>query len=564
MGGLVAAKAGLVPLTEPYCQEVAEPVLFDDFMREPDDPSEWTPLGGEWSTVGIGDGQHSVNGFFLRGRSDSVAVNAAGDWFWEDYTVSAAVRPEDAAACGLVALRRKNGEGLAFVVDSAPRAWPTARLVRTVGGRETLLAAQTGRLAQGQWHRLALRVQGAALEGLVDGEVRVRAQHSEVRSGGIGLLVQGGAARFDDVAVQPAREPIGCPRGEGTSTPAIPSTIGAEDHLTWANPAARWLADSARPSLLRHQGDFPGDVTVSLALEPVAKPAFRRLILAPAEASPESAWAAATVQLAPGTATATVEVTAPGLKPVRRQAPMDAGAALRLTRERGVVRALWGAEVLCEAAASAALRRVALEVDGPPVTIRSVRVEAPTARDYVFGAAPTDWHSSCGTWEVAARWACDDRWSWFAGWAERDAAVWNKRPIPGDVTVDYYVGVKMEAPGGDETERCRDLNTVLCGDRRDPRSGYSLILGGDGGVKTRLLRNGVAVAEAANLRVPSGFGVHQEWFHIRAARLGSRVELDLEGRPVFRWEDPDPLPGGHVGVWTHNSGLVISRVTIYS
>ena len=67
----------------------------------------------------------------------------------------------------------------------------------------------------------------------------------------------------------------------------------------------------------------------------------------------------------------------------------------------------------------------------------------------------------------------------------------------------------------------------------------------------------------SDIRVPPGFGVHQEWFHIRAARLGNRVELDLEGRPVFRWEDPNPLPGGHVGVWTHHSGVVVSRVTVY-
>ncbi|MGQ9731545.1 MAG: hypothetical protein ACUVX8_09770 [Candidatus Zipacnadales bacterium] len=111
-----------------------------------------------------------------------------------------------------------------------------------------------------------------------------------------------------------------------------------------------------------------------------------------------------------------------------------------------------------------------------------------------------------GTWEIAARWACNTRWSWFAGWGENDVAAWNKHFFDGDVTVDYYVALKMDAPGGSETERCRDLNTVLCGDRNNVRSGYSFILGGDAGVKTQLLRNGVPVAQSTELRVPPGWG----------------------------------------------------------
>jgi hypothetical protein len=142
-------------------------------------------------------------------------------------------------------------------------------------------------------------------------------------------------------------------------------------------------------------------------------------------------------------------------------------------------------------------------------------------------------------------------------------AIWNKRPIEGDVLVEYYVGIKMKAPGGPETQRCRDLNTVLCGDRSDPRSGYSFILGGDGGLKTQLLRNGEVVAESDEIRVPSGYNVHHRWFRVRAARIGNQVELDFEGRPVLRYQDAAPLAGGHVGLWTRNSGILIPRVTIY-
>ncbi len=562
-GGLVAAKTGLVPLVDPYCQEVAEPVLFDDFMREPDDPTEWTNVGGQWTSVGVGDEKHSINGFFLRGESSETGVTAIGNWFWDDYAVSVAAHPESATACGLAALRQENGDLIAFVADVAPKTWPTLRLVRVTDGRETVLAERTGCLTSGQWYRLALRASNGKLEALVDGEVRVACANPEVRGGGIGLIVKGGATRFDDVVVQPAAEPLRSPRGEGTPAPDVPPYIGAEDHITWANPAAPWLASAARPSLLWHQGDFPGDVSVSLALTPEAEPAFRRLILAPSNTSDDSVWLSVTVRTAPETAAASLEVTRAGEKTVEKEAALGGGQTLRLARAADVVRVLWGDDVIYETPSEGALRRVALEVDGPPVPIQSLQVASPGNSGYAFGAAPTDWWSSSGTWEVAARWACDSRWSFFAGWGEDDAAVWSKRPVEGDVTVDYYVGVKMDAPGGSEVERCRDLNTVLCGNRGNARSGYSFILGGEGGVKTQLLREGVVVAESDSIRVPPGFGVHQEWFHIRAARIGNRVELDLEGRPVFRWEDPDPLPGGYVGLWTHNSGVLISRVDIY-
>ena len=125
------------------------------------------------------------------------------------------------------------------------------------------------------------------------------------------------------------------------------------------------------------------------------------------------------------------------------------------------------------------------------------------------------------------------------------------------------MGVKMEAPGGPETARCRDLNAVLGGNKTDPRSGYSLILGGDGDVKTQLLRKGVVVAERPDIRVPGGWGIHHEWFRIRFARIGKRIEVDFDGRLVFRYDDPQPLPGGFIGLWSRDSGVMIPRVTVY-
>ncbi|HJN18529.1 MAG TPA: hypothetical protein QGH10_23715, partial [Armatimonadota bacterium] len=82
--------------------------------------------------------------------------------------------------------------------------------------------------------------------------------------------------------------------------------------------------------------------------------------------------------------------------------------------------------------------------------------------------------------------------------------------------------------------------------------------------KTQLLRNGEVVAENADARVPSGYNVHHRWFRVRASRIGHRVALEFEGHTVLEYEDPEPLPGGYVGLWTRNSGVLIPRVTIWS
>ncbi len=290
---------------------------------------------------------------------------------------------------------------------------------------------------------------------------------------------------------------------------------------------------------------------------------MRRLLLAPSNTAPEGEWLSVTAYLAPGSRQVRVALRQPGRQPAVRQVNLSLGRTLRLLRQGDAATVLWDQVPVFDVEGVGELRRVGLETDGPPVLVQSLQVRSPLVQDYMFGVAPTDWWASAGAWEVAARWACDPRWSWFAGWGEGEVVIWNKRRFPGDVVVDYYVGVKMNAPGGPETQRCRDLNTVLCGDRSDPHSGYSFILGGDGGVKTQLLRQGTVVAEHPHIRVPAGYSVHHRWFHVHAAKIGSSVELDFEGRPVFRYEDPDPLQGGYVGIWTRNSGILIPHVTIY-
>jgi len=56
---------------------------------------------------------------------------------------------------------------------------------------------------------------------------------------------------------------------------------------------------------------------------------------------------------------------------------------------------------------------------------------------------------------------------------------------------------------------------------------------------------------------------HNMWFHSRTERIGGHLSYAVDGRAPLQYEDPDPLPGGHVGVWSHQSnGILIARARI--
>jgi len=556
--GCLAMKPGAVSVGDPYIQPVAPVRFADDFMRASNSESPWTPVAGEWRQVGVGNEAYSINGFCYIGKSDAQAMATAGDWMWENYSVSVAARPDtEGAVVGVAGLMRDETDYVALL--SGPE-W--TRIVRVLGGEEAVLAEMPGGCLHGSWHRLALRADRHELEGSIDGVSILTCANPTVRSGVTGLIVKGGTARFDDVIVQPSDELLIAPRNEGGSVAEIPPSMGPHDYMTWANPGALWSAHRVGGDLLWHAGDFLGDLDASMMVEVNDLPYERSLIASASIDAP--ADERVTITVAGHGANAELTLTAPGQKTTRKMVVVEPGGALALSRRGSSVRAVWAGRPIGKPATMKGPCRLAADIEGAPISVDALSATSPQVRDYVFGVAPTDWHVSHGSWEVAARWACDGRWSWLAGWGAEDAVIWNKHAVQGDVAVDYWVGTKMKAPGGPETKRCRDYNTVLCGDKASARSGYSFTIGGDGGAKTQLLRNGEVVAENADVRVPSGYNVHHRWFRVRASRIGHRVALEFEGHTVLEYEDPDPLPGGYVGLWTRNSGVLIPRVTIWS
>ncbi|MDA1138412.1 MAG: hypothetical protein O3B01_07485 [Planctomycetota bacterium] len=182
---------------------------------------------------------------------------------------------------------------------------------------------------------------------------------------------------------------------------------------------------------------------------------------------------------------------------------------------------------------------------------------------YTFFRAPSDWWRSTGRWDAYSRWSCRPEWSFFAGTDDQLALIWNKRRFPGDICVDIYAAnpmVTMRPPFYGETS----LNLTICGDGENPFSGYTVSMGGWNLPVTNLYRQDKVVAASTEAIIPVSkpSGYHREWFHLQLARRGERVSFSFEGKQTFEFEDPKPLKGSRVGIWSLESGVSIARAQI--
>lgn len=195
--------------------------------------------------------------------------------------------------------------------------------------------------------------------------------------------------------------------------------------------------------------------------------------------------------------------------------------------------------------------------------------------DYTFSEQPDAWSVLTGTWELSSRWTCSPQWSWWSGKSQETALMWSKPSFEGDQTVEMYASLKMGlAPRntGLSYEHPHDMNLALCGDGVSVGSGYSFIVGGSAQDRTQIWRGSVLLAETRDAKamlprlsngLPDMNEFHRKWWQVRAEKRGPRLRLFLDDQLVLEAVDPMPLTGGHVGVWTWENGIMVSRIRIY-
>ena len=200
-------------------------------------------------------------------------------------------------------------------------------------------------------------------------------------------------------------------------------------------------------------------------------------------------------------------------------------------------------------------------------------VQCDKVRDYTFSSAPTDWVVRSGQWNAVNRWTCSPQWPWYGGYSPTGiAAMWNKRQFMGDVTVELYTAFKMRLNRNPTYLHPNDINITLCGDGANPDSGYAFIIGGDGNRWTRIMRGNRVIAETRDPQAlwpiyengqPPTYEWHRRWWSVRVRKAGTKLQVYLDEKLVLEGTDPNPLPGGRVGLWVLNNDMITPRLKIY-
>jgi len=212
------------------------------------------------------------------------------------------------------------------------------------------------------------------------------------------------------------------------------------------------------------------------------------------------------------------------------------------------------------------------------VGLDTVKIVSGSFIDEKFSRAPVEWRTAgFAIAEVTNRWQCDPRWSFFSLKNDRKAGnpavLWSKRLYAGDVTVELFAGNKMEQERGRPYTYARDMNITIGSDGADLTKGYTFMFGGNGNTATYIYRNGVLVKEFP-LAIPTEMQFHRAWFFLRVERKGGRLAFRVDhGGPAGNYmaalpehdlvyEDPSPLGGDHVAVWTYDHAIMIGRLRI--
>jgi len=499
-----------------------------------------------------------------------------GDPRWREYVATSRVRlPKlEAKPAGMVGIgSRRAGarQVICFRCGVAPGTRkPVAQVVLLENGKERVLAETPQALKPGGWHEFQLDLTDpGVVRGLVDGRLVVRARDPVPGPGQPGLYARGAVgASFRDARVAFARE-------EGVSKHVTQQLFAQDQYMAgWASAARAWVQEGQDKSIFWHKSDFFGKLALGLPPHPGTT-----VFLSAAGTSPRSAYALSLRQAG-----------GRGLLVLSRQGKEMARAALDATGTLSVWREgpyLWvkqgEKEVLaCHDPQPLAGTRVGLRPAG--LSLAKVSVKQYQVEDYLFKRAPADWRKT-GVWEVTNRFTCDPRWSWFSGTGWDGAAViWNKFAYKGNLTLEFYAGMRMASGKYRSYPRPGEINATICGDGRDLPSGYSVIICGWDrlwtGMLSRIMRRNRQVAFTKRELVPSnrersptvrpitvpwdpgGRPIHGAWYYIKVRRVGPRVECYFDNQLIMQYEDPKPLAGDRVALWTQDNSIMVARVRI--
>lgn len=566
------------------------PAFFEDFSEKL--AGRWSPVLGDWDLVVRGScwGATAADRFLyaMSPQAESGPAGAARlisrRRLWRDSELAVDVGPWAEGTAGVCFGYRDEDNYYAARMRKSPAPGSAEVAVTKVSaGRET-------RLARGSWpqgraagrHRAQISIRDGHIILSVDRARRLEAWDPDLGSGRAGLIAEGGAGiPFDNVSAQMAEESIPILSRHRAFSHETSMDIWAGALSDWEQRLTTfWAGRSTRGWW--HRADFFGDLALNMKIGAVPEKPWQLALVAGAQRQDmNTGYALHVTQGKVGQSSGST----PGPLP-RSKGVTGRTCSVRLLRLGKVVdeaRAKWdnrwhsarlqrlgpwvlgflGSKrvVLFRDPEPLAGTRIGWAAEGFAVAPANLEIYSDHQLNYTFRSAPTDWRVGSGTWQVTNRWQCDPRWSFFSGRSDGVAALWNKRGFNGDVTLDFYVGPMMQQRLGKRYTYVSNFNATLCADGRHLNSGYSFVFGGDENRVTRIYRKGKVLAETRSVRIQTK-GLHRRWYHVTARKRGKRLELRIDDRVVLQCEDPEPLSGGQMAIWTFQNGIMVARVRV--
>ncbi|NOZ23219.1 MAG: hypothetical protein GXP25_19265 [Planctomycetes bacterium] len=515
----------------------------------------WTELGGEWKVVSESGGQNS----FAVNTEGGAAKAVSGEPHWRDYSYAVRIGPWAKGTAGICFYYQDELNYYAFKWTKGRR--PQRSLVKVIEGKETVLHEDTPPEGGAGRYQVTAAIDNGHILLSVDGKPLFEDWDTDLDSGRIGLCAENTpSALFGEVKVTFTPEP--------SAMPTLHEAFSHESTMVdWASMKSDWQDtrnDTIDGQIFQtewYRADFPGDVDFEIRYVPALAPdAQLRMLLAGDGADVLSGYSLVlhVDKVMKCDLWRQDKVVASG-----EIGPPGDIAGLRFQRKGRYVAGLIGRRLIVKYRDERPLPGQNLGYSTLKVGIKKKNVDIFSDDIYncLFQRAISDWRVAAGTWEVSNRWQCDDRWSFFSGRSNRLAAIWNKKEMKGDITVECFLGPKMDQERGRRYEYVSDMNITICADGKDLTSGYSFIFGGWLNTRSRIMKGNKVLAERFK-RIPSEMNIHRRWFHIKVKRQGTHLSFYVDNELILECDDPEPPKGGHVAIWTYNNGIMVSRVRI--
>ncbi|HRU06898.1 MAG TPA: hypothetical protein P5137_14115, partial [Candidatus Brocadiia bacterium] len=440
-------------------------------------------------------------------------------------------------------------------------------LSKNISGQRSVLASAP-LLKPARAARMEVRCDEGAIELSLDGQPMLSAHDTDLPGGKIALLARKTEfARFDNVTFRqiPPLKPL----------LSFHETFSQEISMSeWSSGAKDWDVEGGKAeggsvtnATCWHRACLPGDTRVELRLpKPLPQGAAASVVIS-ARGQMASAGYRLTLSAQEKPADgATHALTLQRQGKDVASAPVtwaDGPQNLALARFGSIVAASLGGRQVLRFDDTAPLvgNRAGFAAKNCQINFSDFNIYTRNVLDYTFQSAPVDWRAASGEWDVTNRWQCDPRWSFFSGVGQGVVAIWNKRSFEGDVTLEFFCGIKMDRDRGTRYEYASDMNATICADGNDLNTGYSFVFGGNKNTATRLYRQNVVLAENTSFLINPRTH-HRHWYHIRVSKRGKHLEMQVDGERVLSVEDPKPLTGDRIALWTRDNGIMIGRARI--